>query len=207
MAKWTVGRDDDISSIADANGFFWETLWNHPENSALKNKRRNPNVLCPGDEVFIPELQTKQESVESEQKHTFRRLGVPAIISIKLMDSGEPRANIDYVLEVEGETIRGTTDGDGVIETRVPPDAREGRLILSGGKEIHTVCIGGLDPVEEVRGLQQRLANLGYDCYPFTGVIDRKTRRAIINFQSDHNLEITGKSDAATQKKLLELMQ
>ncbi|TVQ62671.1 MAG: peptidoglycan-binding protein [Phycisphaerales bacterium] len=206
MRKWTVTKDDDMSSIADATGFFWSTLWDHPDNAALKDKRKNPNVLAPGDEVVIPELRKKTKPAAAEQKHRFRRLGVPAIISIKLMDGGEPRANLDYVFEVEGETIKGKTNADGEVEIKIPPDAKEGVLTL-GGQEVHVVSIGGLDPVEETRGVQQRLANLGYDAYPFTGTLDTKTRRALMNFQSDHKLTVSGRPDDATRAKLLELMQ
>ncbi|MEY2429487.1 MAG: hypothetical protein QOJ40_2372, partial [Verrucomicrobiota bacterium] len=45
---YKVKDGDCLSSIAFSKGFFWETLWNHGDNSALKSKRKDPNVLSPG---------------------------------------------------------------------------------------------------------------------------------------------------------------
>ena len=48
-----------LVSISESYGFFWETLWSHPENETLRNRRRDPTVLLPGDEVFVPEKTIK----------------------------------------------------------------------------------------------------------------------------------------------------
>jgi N-acetylmuramoyl-L-alanine amidase len=52
---YTAGQGDSTTRIAFRNGFFWKTVWEHPENSELKSKRKDPNILLPGDTVFIPE--------------------------------------------------------------------------------------------------------------------------------------------------------
>ena len=207
MPKWIVSQDDDIPGIAAATGFFWKTIWNHAENNALKADRKNPNVLYPGDEVFVPELQTKTESCPSEQKHKFRRRGEPPKIKIKLMDGGEPRANVPYILEVEGTTVEGKTDANGVIETYVPGNAKNGKLMLNDRKEVYNVEIGVLDPIDQIVGVQKRLCNLGYNCFPYTNVLDAMTKRALVNFQADQKLQVTGRPDQATKAKLLELTQ
>ena len=56
MPTVTVNRGDSIPSLAHDNGHFWETLWNHGDNAALKALRKTPNILMPGDEVFVPEI-------------------------------------------------------------------------------------------------------------------------------------------------------
>ncbi len=206
MAKYTVSQGDTIPSIALATGFFWKTIWNDGNNAALKAKRKNQNVLYTGDEVYIPELETKTESRPTEARHKFRRKGDPIKIAIKLMKGDKPRSNEAYVLEIGPKTFKGSTDGDGVLKQFIPGDASSGTLRLKGGKEVHTLFIGHLDPIDEVTGVQQRLSNLGYDCEE-TGDLDDQTVRALTNFQTDNNLDTTGKIDDATKSSLADLTQ
>ena len=43
MPDYTVGNCDSIPSIAKDKGFFWKTIWNHPNNAMLKALRKDPN--------------------------------------------------------------------------------------------------------------------------------------------------------------------
>lgn len=204
---YIVSQGDSIPSIAKRKGFFWKTIWNHGNNAALKSKRKNPNVLFAGDEVYIPALQTKSETKATDARHKFKRKGEPVQIAIKLFKSdGTPRSNIPYVLEIENKEFKGNTDGDGQIKQAIPNDARSGMVTLTQTKESFPIAIGGLDPVDEVSGVQQRLNNLGFDC-PDSGTADDATARALENFQSQNNLNVTGKIDDATKNKLLEFTQ
>ena len=56
MSTVTISLGDSIPSLAKDNGFFPDTIWNHPQNAGLRSKRKSQNQLYPGDEVFIPEL-------------------------------------------------------------------------------------------------------------------------------------------------------
>ena len=120
MCKRQVQSGDSIPSIARDNGFFWETLWNHPENAALKALRNDANMLLEGDEVFVPEKETKWESCATEQLHTFKRLGDAVKFKLQLRKMGKPRKDEDYVLIVDGRRIKGKTDGDGKLECFIP---------------------------------------------------------------------------------------
>lgn len=203
---YIVKRGDDMSKIATAHGFFWQTLWNLPENSQLKNERKNPNQLLEGDKVFIPELRRKDESCGDQEKHRFRRKGVPSKLRVALYRSGQPRVGVEWEFTAAGNTYSGTTGSDGIVETFVPPEASSGTLVLKEGETIETrsMSIGVLDPVESVRGVQYRLKNLGYDC-GFSGEIDDKTTEAIKQFQSANELDTTGKNDQDFRDKLQEI--
>ncbi|MCX6625596.1 MAG: peptidoglycan-binding domain-containing protein [Acidobacteria bacterium] len=202
MPKITAAQGDSIPSLAMDNGFFWETIWNHPENAQLKAKRKTPNQLMPGDEVFIPELRIKHVSKGADARHKFKRKGVPAKLKIQLKRLGEPRANEPYVLEIDGTTIKGSTDGNGILEQFIPPNAKGGRILLNGGKEVIPVRIGHLNPVDEISGIQQRLNNLGFNCGSEDGELDNQTRSAIRAFQEANGLPVTGEPDGATKAKL-----
>ena len=205
MPKQKVGTGETTSSLAKKNGFFWRTIWDHPENAALKAKRKDPNVLFADDDIFIPEKQTKEVSKGCEQEHVFTLKGEPAKLKIRLLKLGQPRAGEEYVLEVDGDLIDGKTDGDGKIEHFIPPDAKSGRLIMKNGKETYSLKLGNLDPLDLPSGIQQRLNNLGYSCGGEMGEIGELTKKALKEFQADYKLPESGEADAATKAKLKEL--
>jgi hypothetical protein len=205
MPKQPVGEGQSTSSLAKQNGFFWRTIWDHPENAALKAKRKDPNVLFADDDIFIPERELKEVSKGTEQTHKFKKKGEPCKIKIQLLKNGKPRANEDYVFEIEGKLINGKTDGDGKLEHFIPNEAKSGRLTLRGGKESIPIKIGDLDPVEENTGVQQRLNNLGFDCGSEDGDIGDATKEALKKFQAQYKLNETGEADSATRDKLKEL--
>jgi len=201
--EYTVRQGDCIQSIAYRAGFPPATLWDHPSNATLKKKRHEPSVLMPGDLVVVPQLEIKECSCPTDKSHVFKRKGTPAEIRIRLLDGQEPRRNVDYLLEIEGTWIRGTTDDDGYLDEKIAPDAWKGRLIVNPGprQEEIPLVVGGLDPLDEVRGVQGRLANLGYDCLP-TGELDEQTRSALAAFQRDREIKETSDLDQATRDAL-----
>ena len=85
MAKVTIRAGQCLTSIADARGLFWQTIWNHAGNAELKRLRKDPNILKPGDVVFVPDRQRKQEAGATEQRHRFRLKGVPVKLRLRLM--------------------------------------------------------------------------------------------------------------------------
>ena len=201
MQIYTVGANESIPSIAKENGFFWKTLWNHPDNADLKAKRKDPNILMQGDQVTIPDLTLRQESGATEARHTFQLKGEPHIFKLRLTRMNKPRANEAYVLKLDGKLIRGQTDGNGLLQHPIPGNAKGGTLLLQNGKEQYPICIGGLDPVDEVSGIQHRLNNLGFPC-ELDGNLGPRTQRALKQFQAQNKLPTTGKPDDATKGKL-----
>ena len=141
-----VGSDDSILSIAKANGFWWSTVWNHPHNADLKTLRKTPEVLQEGDKVYVPKPEPKKESKPNEARHKFKLKGEQAKFKIRLMRMDEARANEDYTLVIDGTIKTGKTDGNGMIETDIPNDAKGGVLKLQGGKEEYPITIGRLGP-------------------------------------------------------------
>lgn len=205
MPKQKVGAGETTMSIAKKNGFFWETIWNHPENAELKAKRKDPNVLHADDDIFIPEKKEKIVDKASEAEHTFKLKGTPAKLKIQMMKLGKPRANEKYILKFDNESIEGQTGGDGKIEHFIQPDTSSAQLIFKNGKEVYNLKLGNLDPLDLPSGVQQRLNNLGYDCGGEMGEIGDETKAALKEFQADNKLDASGEVDAATKAKLQEL--
>jgi hypothetical protein len=197
--------DDCMNSIAERHGFFWETLWNDGKNADLKNTRKNPNVLNAGDQVWIPALSPKQESRATDARHKFKRKGVPAITRFCFMSDGKPRANEPWVMDVDGKTYKGNTDGDGVMKVYVPPGATDATITIGEGKKqkIYPVQLGSMDPVETDSGVRKRLRALGYN--PGSAEEDgdgMKLKQAVRKFQAASQMKLTGNVDDALRDKL-----
>ena len=83
MAEWvTIERGDTVVRLADAKGFFQDTIWNHANNAELKSQRTDSNVLAPGDRLYIPDLTPKTVAAVTDRQHVYRRKGIPAILRI-----------------------------------------------------------------------------------------------------------------------------
>lgn len=199
-----VEQGECILSVAYENGFFWETLWNHPENSVLKRCRKDPNLLLPGDRVHVPERRERLESCVSERRHRFVKKGVPGKIRIVLLDSaGRPRALLDYLLVVDGTVRSGKTTAAGLVEMAIPPHARKAELIVreGGGEERHDLDLGYLDPIETLTGVMARLHNLGYECAADESTSEA-AQAAVRAFREDHALHPGEAIDDALRDRL-----
>jgi hypothetical protein len=195
----TIKQGECILSIAAKYGLFWETAWNHPDNSQLKSLRKNPNELKPGDTVIIPDKVKKQESCAADQRHRIKRKGVPAKLRVKITRDDQPRANEPFTLNIDGKYIDGTTDGEGMIDVSVPPNAVRGELKVGEGKneESYRFMLGTLDPIDTENGARGRLRCLGYnDSLNFADLLKE--------FQQKEALQASGQLDANTKNKLEE---
>lgn len=201
-----VRQGDCFTSIAYTYGFFWETLWNLAENSDLRNKRKNANVLMPGDEVFIPAPRLKEESRATEATHKFLVQRVASNFRLRLLAEGQPRSGLHYTCTIDGSRrlIGGTTDSDGLLSFSISPDASYGVLRVIDGQiiEEYRLLFGHLNPVADISGVQQRLHNLGYSCDE-TGELDDQTEAAIALFRLEQNLRQSESADNALRDALL----
>jgi hypothetical protein len=205
--KYIVQQGDCISSIAYEHGLFPDTIWNDEQNSQLRKDRKNPNILKPGDEVYIRDREIKEESCASEQRHRFRRKGVPEKLQLALHNkAGEPMANEPVVVKIDGVPNSFETDSLGRITIPIPPNARIATIFLPNRKIERDVLVGHIDPADTVSGLQGRLSNLGYPC-PLSGELDDETRDALKAFQMAYKLELTGSLDDATKAKIMEVSE
>lgn len=88
--NYVIAQGDCIDSIALKHGFFPDTLWNHGQNAELKSLRKDPNVLYPGDKLFIPDIQIREVDKATEKRHRFRRKGVPAKLHLRFLKPKDP---------------------------------------------------------------------------------------------------------------------
>ena len=211
--NYTVKQGDHVPGLARRFGFSdFEEIWNHANNAELKAKRENPNVLFPGDSLYIPDREQGLYPRPTEQRHKFKVKGKTLKLCLILKDQyEEPIANAPCILQVDSESHQLTSDADGKLELEIPPTAGDSQLVIQdtdqtpyGGLTI-PIRIGYLDPVDEVTGQQGRLRNLGY----FTGDIDGNAspafEMAVEEFQCEQKLTVDGICGPQTQAKLKEV--
>jgi hypothetical protein len=206
---YTVEQGDHLSKIAKDNGFTdYSVIWDHPNNADLKKLRQNPNILLPGDQVFIPDREEKQESGPTDKKHTFTVDKKTLKLRLLLEDFYEkPIAGAQCALLIDGQVYQLTTDGNGKLEQEIPLDAKEGTLTIRGDQtpfanEVIPIRIGHLDPLDELSGQIARLNNLGYFAGKLDGSDTDAFESAVEEFQCDHGLKVDGDCGPKTQDKL-----
>ncbi len=209
MSTYRVGPGDCLASIAERFGFHDPMIiYNHPDNAALRRARPDPNVLLPGDEVFVPERKPRIEELATEQRHRFVVKRPLTFLRLRLEEAdGKPRSGLPYEVEYLNTKVKGVTTAAGVIEQPIPRDLTLAVVTLGKGKskEVFNVGLGFIDPVTSASGLRQRLGNLGL-LRPLDGVSDDLALRfAIHSFQLREGLEPTGGPDADTLRKLVEV--
>jgi N-acetylmuramoyl-L-alanine amidase len=210
---YTVRQGDYLSKIAKDFGFTdYRTIWNHPDNAELKAKRKNPNVLYPGDKLVIPDRDPREENCAVDKRHLFKTKGPELRLRLVLEDSYEkPVANAECLLAMDGDSRKITTDDDGKIDEPLRPGTTHATLIIQDAKQTHLnsieipIKIGHLDPIEELSGQKGRLQNLGY----FPGKGDDEDDPAFITaverFQAEHGLTVDGICGPKTQGKLQDI--
>jgi hypothetical protein len=198
-----VSSSDSIISIAKEHGFFWKTVWNHGNNSDLRAKRKEPEILQEGDKVYVPKLVVKKVSKASDAKYKFKLMGEQAKFKMQLKRLGEARAGEPFIMTIDGVITNGTTDGDGWVKCDIPNDATTGTVSLDSGKEVIPFTIGRLDPADSPNGVRQRLSNLGFPDQD-GGAANEMPSGAIKDFQGKNELEENGKYDDPTKAKLHE---
>lgn len=196
----TVRPGECLSSIAHSRGLFWETVWNHPDNSDLREQRGDPNCLTPGDRVFIPDRTLGHVVATTDRSHTFRLRTTPVPFRTRVIVDGEPLAAEPYTLIVDGTTcLEGVTDAQGWVDELVAAGAVRGVLAIDG-REIR-IGFRYLGPPETFEGARHRLTNLGY-LRPYGPLTPGAFRDSLERFQRDHDLPVTGELDDGTRDAL-----
>lgn len=173
----TVEQGEWLNSIVREAGVGDpERVWTHPKNARLA-ARRQKEVLFPGDKLYLPAPQPRQESCAGGQRHVFQVPTNHDSFQVKLEDpNGKAYANLEYRLVLDGQTFKGTTDGDGGvrIEKLIMPSGASGFIEVPSILLRFPVQLGSLNPTHAdggqetsaydngLSGVLMCLRNLGY---------------------------------------------
>jgi len=192
VQKVTIGAGDCVLSLAAAYGVPYKKIWEHPDNDALRELRKHPNVLLPGDVVAVPDPEIREEDCATEKRHRFRKLGAMVELRVRVHNLAGPYANEPFFVELDGKRLKGTssnTDANGLAVCRVPANATRAILVVGKAQDEFELMIGFMDPADTASGAQGRLENLGY----FTGgahtAWDEQSAAAMRHFLQEEELE------------------
>lgn len=210
----TVKQGEHLPAIAEQYGFTdFKKIWEDPANADLKSRRKNPNILFPGDQLTIPDKEIQEVNRSTGSRHRFQATLPVLKLRVVLEDIFEkPIANAKCRLRVGTEEMELETDGNGKFERTIPASADSAQLVLEESENSELVIplmIGHLDPIDEVSGQCARLNNLGYNAGPLPGNTESANKMqlqsAIEEFQCDHGLAVDGVCGPNTQAKLQQI--
>lgn len=203
MRVHIVKQGEFLAGIAWGYRVSEDAIWRDPANAALVAQRPSPNVLNPGDVLYVPDAAPARFKLKVGACNAFEAQ-VP-MTTLKLRFSGDPAwAGAAYRVEgVYGMTIEGCAGGDGAVEVEVPANCGSVELVFPDIERRFRVDVGHLDPVSEPSGVRARLQHLGFLRPVAPGEGDAMDR-AVKEFQSEQGLEPTGEIDEATASKLSE---
>lgn len=189
-----------------------QTLFVAPENEKLRQLRKTPLDVGPGDTVVVPDTKPKERTLGTGKTHAVTVSSRKTKIRVAVCDDqGHPLAGKPYTLHLEGDSPReGTTTGAGLVEQPLGIEVQDALLVVhdkdakDAGRWVWKLKIAHLAPAAAETGARQRLINLGYGCpedprAPHAAAALALAARA---FQHDEGLEESGKLDQPTLDRL-----
>jgi hypothetical protein len=208
MKPYVIKQGDYLKKLAHMLSFDADKVWNDSKNSDLKEKRKDPAILLPGDILYVPDEPKKRCKFKKESENKYQAKIPKVEVKVQLSDDGEPLKDEPYIVEGIGNQEEQKTDGDGFITVIASVHAREVQVVLPERHTSFNVRIGGIDPMDTPSGLRMRLANLGYygstvaGSEPHQTSSEEQIKSALISFQLDQGLKATGEMDDDTKQAL-----
>lgn len=204
LQPYVVRQGEYLAKLADQLGFDADETWNHPRNSELRELRKDPNVLLPGDILWYSAREKAPNGLAagSENQYVAEVSRVELRVQIR-NHTGEALKGESYEADEDVEPAKGNLDGDGWLNVTVPVHLTAFSVALPGKEVTLRLLVGHLDPHTELSGAAQRLKQLGY--YRGSLPADEEhagVARALAAFQEDEGLPVTGGLDAETAERL-----
>jgi hypothetical protein len=207
MVPYIVRPGEYMAKLAHALGFDPDEVWKDPKNAELA-KLRSPNVLHPGDIVYVPKSQKATRPVRAGATNKYVAKIPKVQVNVAFHGDAGPFAGEPYVIEGLGSPLEGTADADGRVLALVPVHVREIRVVFTKRNVAFPVRVGDMDPVSEPSGVRKRLRHLGY-CGAAPGDEgagrDARDRQALLAFQKARGLQPTGVADETTRQELVKV--
>jgi hypothetical protein len=163
VEPYVIKQGDHLSLLAYKFDFDAGDVWNDPANEALRNLSRDPDMLAPGDVLYIPDQIDKdpaKHSLAIGQTNTFTTEAPTVDLQIKFADPefASMALTVPELPDVTGLS----TDGDGIVHLTLPVTLQAFTVIFTADGTTFECRVAHVDPVGTRSGVIQRLQNLGY---------------------------------------------
>ncbi len=166
MQPYVIKQGDYLAALAATFGFDPDAVWNDPANADLQKLRKDPNILWPTDILYIPDQIDREPATQSLTPGTTNNFtsDPPTItLTVKFVGpDGSPYASKAYTVQELANLTGLQTDASGVATFQAPVTLKRATLSFTDAGQSCSIAIGGLDPVNTLSGIFQRLQNLGY---------------------------------------------
>lgn len=204
VRPYIVRQGDYVAKIAAQLGCSEDEIWQLAENNPLREAGRSPEVLHPGDVLYVPAETHRPVQIALEGDNPFCGAvpSVPLRMIFQIGDQPRARQKCRIVGLAEGDERE--TGADGSITLHVPVVVHRVQVIFDDPPTTYLVDVGHTDPVSEASGLIGRLRQLGY----LDSNIDaaepsrEELRAALADFQYDHGLPPEGIVDESAVARL-----
>ena len=206
MRPYVVRQGDYLAKLAYTHGFDAKAVWEHTKNAPLRHLRHSPDLLYPGDVVYLPSQAARGLPIVRGGEHSFRAQRATTSLTLSFSDEAGPLANESFVVQGDGVEQEGCSDAVGSITIDVPVTAQHVQVLFPQRKLVFPVRIGFMDPLDETTGLRKRLHHLGYlvdlDLEDPPELAQAQLTAAVAAFQRQHHIDPSGRATAETLKAL-----
>jgi hypothetical protein len=205
---YVIRPGDYLTAIAYFRRVDVAAIWKDPSNATLRDLRDNPEMLAPGDVLYVPSVKPKWLPVNVGENNKFVATLWKVTVQVAFKDSeGQPFANKTVRLQPKFTSEDPTTDGDGTLKIQVPVSIRFIDATIVDAQVTFRIRIGHLDPHDVDSGTLSRLRQLGYVAdethliatdRPYLREFEANgttLSRAVASFQAERGQEVSGSLD------------
>lgn len=202
----TVQQGENLSKIARLHKIpNWRDIYFHESNADFRKKRPNPNIICPGDLIHIPDSVNKSVTIRTGAHHVFYVDRETQTLTLRLLgEDGRPKGRVQADLTINGQKKSVISSADGKLKIEFDDPAVETMHVdvfadpeSSEPTHQYELQLAHLDPADTLSGLQARLNGLGHDCGVVDGVYGKRTKEGIKSYQAACNMNADGQPTAA----------
>lgn len=164
MKPYIVRQGEYLTKIAFEQGFDADEVWGHEKNRDLKDRRKDPSVLCPGDVLAIPDSAPIGEGLSLCSDNPYRAKVPNVELNVQFCgDDAGPLAaeTCSVTVEGDGKSSKRSTDADGWLRLIVPGTCKSVEVTFERLGTTYVLAVGHLDPIDTTSGEFQRMSNLG----------------------------------------------
>ena len=112
--EYVVVKGDWLNKIARNHGLpSWKDIYYHPKNAGFRKLRPDPNLIYPGDKVWVPGASPKGHKTHSGKSPTgVKKLVANLEVTVKDKTDGKPIENVSVQVLLP-EFVKDVTDASG----------------------------------------------------------------------------------------------